>query len=164
MYEVENFTGKRVKCLQSDNGTEYFNNEFDDFLKKKGFFRRLTVSKTQQNAIAERKNRTHLETARCQLLQSKLSPSFWAESILTANYLRNRLPSKSNNYEIPYEKWRRKKLRIDHLLIPFGTIVLSLNKNNVGKFESRSKKCIFLGYSETSKAYRLWSIQERKLI
>jgi hypothetical protein len=29
--EVENQTGKNVKCLRTDNGTEYTNDEFKDF-------------------------------------------------------------------------------------------------------------------------------------
>lgn len=86
---VENQTGKRIKYLQSDNGREYLNDSFDAYLKANGIGRRLTVSHTpEQNGVAERKNRTLLEMARCLLLQSSLPTSLWAEAINTANYVR----------------------------------------------------------------------------
>ena len=36
---IENITGKKIKALQSDNGTEYCNNRFEDFLRKAGIAR-----------------------------------------------------------------------------------------------------------------------------
>lgn len=42
--QIENQTGRKIKCLQSDNGKEYINREFEDFLKKEGIRRRLTVT------------------------------------------------------------------------------------------------------------------------
>lgn len=92
---MERQKGAKIKCIQSDNGTEYLNNLFDEYLENDGIRRRLTVANNpEQNRIAERKNRTLLETARCLLLQSGLPPSFCAEAIATANYLRNRCPTK----------------------------------------------------------------------
>lgn len=47
----------------------------------------------------------------------------------------------------------------------FGKEVFALDKRpGKGKFEEKCKKYIFVGYSETSKAYRLWSPKERKVI
>jgi hypothetical protein len=67
---AEKSTGEKIKCLQSDNGTEFVNTEFNDFLDQHGIKRRLSVPHTpQQNGLAERKNRTLVETARCMLLQ-----------------------------------------------------------------------------------------------
>jgi transposase InsO family protein len=34
--EVENQIGKKVKCLRTDNGTEYTNDEFRDFCEQHG--------------------------------------------------------------------------------------------------------------------------------
>ena len=41
--EVENQTGKKVKCLRIDNGTEYTNNKFRDFYEQHGIKRHFTV-------------------------------------------------------------------------------------------------------------------------
>ena len=48
--------GKRIKYLQSDNGTEYLTKDFEDFLDQHGIGLRLTVPHSpEQNGIAERK-------------------------------------------------------------------------------------------------------------
>ncbi|CAK9829622.1 Retrovirus-related Pol polyprotein from transposon TNT 1-94 [Anthophora retusa] len=68
---LENFSGRKIKYLQSDNGREYVNEQFDDFLKENGIQPRLTVPRNpEQNGLAERKNRTLVEMARCLLIQS----------------------------------------------------------------------------------------------
>lgn len=103
---VENQKGVRVKMLQSDNGSEYLSHEFDEFRKKKGITRRLTVPyNPEQNGKAERMNRTLLDTTRCLLFQADLPQKFWAEAVNTANYVCNRLPSNSLNRKTPYELW-----------------------------------------------------------
>ena len=41
--QVENLLENRIKYIQSDNGTEFCNMEFDDFLQMNGIQRKLTV-------------------------------------------------------------------------------------------------------------------------
>lgn len=65
----ENQKGKKIKFLQSDNGTEYVNGRFDNFLKETGIARRLTIPyHLQQNGVSEKKNRTLMNIARCLLI------------------------------------------------------------------------------------------------
>jgi len=64
-------TGRQIKYLQSDNGREYCNTEFDQYLVKSGIECRLTIP--QQNGMAERFNRTLQDMARCLTLQSGLT-------------------------------------------------------------------------------------------
>jgi len=62
---VENHSGKKVKVLRSDNGGEYTSKEFVDFCGREGIKRELNVPyNSQQNGVAERKNRTILGAAR----------------------------------------------------------------------------------------------------
>jgi hypothetical protein len=98
------------------------------------------------------------------MIQSGLSASFWAEAILTANYIRNRCPSRSLGGEIPFKMWTRRTPIVSYFR-KFGTTAFALDKTpGKGKFDSRSKKCIFIGYSVQSKAYRLWDPEARKVI
>ena len=91
-------------------------------------------------------------------------PSFWAEAISTANYLRNRCTSESIDGETPFKLWTGKRPTLTHLR-PFGTKALVLDKSQQrGKFEPKSKECILIGYSEESKAYRLWLTEDKKVI
>ena len=70
---VENQTGRKIKVLRSDNGTEYRNDQFSIFCKKEGISRHFTVRDTpHQNGVAERMNRTLLEKVRCMLSNAGL--------------------------------------------------------------------------------------------
>lgn len=163
MFERQKKT--KLKCLQSDNGTEYTSADFDNYLRTHGIKRRLTIPyNPEQNGIAERKNRTLLETARCLLLEADLPPMFWAEAVSTANYIRNRCPSKSVNGKTPYEMWTGEKPDVSHFHV-FGENVMFLDRRpGKGKFDARSKAGIFLGYAEESKGYRIWFPDEKRVI
>ena len=162
---VETQKGRKIKMIQSDNGTEYCNKQFDRYLESCGIMRRLTVPHTpQQNGVAERKNRSLIETARCLMIQSKLPPSFWAEAVLTANHIRNRCPSKAIGGETPYKFWTGKMPNVHYFRI-FGSKAFYLNKEpHKDKFAPKAKECIFIGYSEQTKGYKLWSKEDRRVI
>ena len=161
---VENQKGRKMKCLQSDNGTEYLSTEFNEYLKKHGIQRRLTIAyNPEQNGTAERKNRTLLEMARCLLIQSGLPSSFWAEAVSTANYIRNRCPTRSLDGRTPYEAWTGGVPNVSHFQ-EFGCNTFVLDRDSKkGKLEERGKKGIFLGYSEELKGYRVWIPEEKKI-
>ncbi|CAI7826036.1 unnamed protein product [Closterium sp. NIES-54] len=53
--EAERQSGKQLKVLRTDNGGEFINKVFNDYLKAKGIRRQRTISHTpQHNSIAER--------------------------------------------------------------------------------------------------------------
>jgi len=64
----------------------------------------MVTHNPEQNGMAERKNRTLLDTRRCFLIDSGLPASFWDEAMNLANYVQNRCPSKSLQGRTPYEK------------------------------------------------------------
>jgi len=161
---AENHTGKRIRYLQSDNGREYLSSQFEEYLKNCGIQRRLTVPHTpQQNGVAERKNRTLLDMARCLIIESSMPKFLWAEAVNTANYLRNRCPSISLNGRTPYEKWTGKIPNLNYFKI-FGSRMAIRNlEPQKDKFDARSSTGIFVGYSEISKAYRVWIPHKRRI-
>jgi transposase InsO family protein len=104
--EVENQTGKKVKCLKTDNDTEYTNNEFRDFCEQQGIKRHFTVRKTsQQNGVVERMNKSIAERARCLRLNAGLSKSFWADAVSMTYYLINRSPRVALDGKVAEEVW-----------------------------------------------------------
>ena len=64
----------------------------------------------------------------------------------------------------PYEMWHGHLLVVKHFRI-FGStcyaLILEQQRNKLG---ARSRKCIFLGYSNTSKYYRLYDEDNMKFI
>jgi transposase InsO family protein len=79
--------------LRTDNGREFYGNEFEEFCKKCGIARQKTTPYTpQQNGVAERMNRTLMEKSRCMLNGVGLGKELWAEAVGIACYLVNRSP------------------------------------------------------------------------
>lgn len=162
---VEKSTGKRLKVLRTDNGGEYTSAEFENYLKGEGIRHELTVPKTpEQNGVAERMNRTLVETVRCMLTDGKLPKKFWAEAINTAVYIRNRGPTKAVKGMTPYEALTGKKPNVSHFRT-FGCIAYAhVAKDERHKLDPKAKKCIFLGYGPDAKGYRLYDLKSHKVI
>ena len=61
---VEREIGRKIKCLRSDGGKEYFSDQFSSYLRKEGI--RCDFScryMSQQNGVAKRMNQTIDEAA-----------------------------------------------------------------------------------------------------
>ena len=87
---VERMSDYRLKILRTDNGDEYTSNEFSSYLKVEGIRHEFTIPKTpEQNGVAERLNRTLVESVRSVLIDGQLPHKFWAEALSTAVFLRN---------------------------------------------------------------------------
>ncbi|KAJ7957455.1 Retrovirus-related Pol polyprotein from transposon TNT 1-94 [Quillaja saponaria] len=119
---VEKESGHVIKSLRSDRGGEFTSNEFNIFCETQGIRHPLTVPMTpQQNGVAERKNRTILNMARCLLKSKNMPKEFWAEAVSCAVYLSNRCPTKGVENQTHQEAWSGKKPNVSHLRI-FGSI------------------------------------------
>ncbi|KAK2998642.1 hypothetical protein RJ639_023717 [Escallonia herrerae] len=163
---VENQTDKKLKYFRSDNGMEYNDEEFLQFCKDKGIIRHFSVKRTpEQNEVAERMNRTLLERARCMRLNADLPKSFWAEAVNTACYLINCSPSSAINHRVPEEVWSGKQVNFSAMRIFGCPAYVHLHNEERSKLDPKSKECIFLGYEEGVKGYRLWDpVAKKKVI
>ena len=160
---VENQTGRKIKVLRSDNGTEYRNGQFSIFCKKEGISRHFTVRDTpQQNGVAERINLTLLEKVRCMLSNAGLGKQFWAEAVMYASHLINRLPSAALNGKTPLEVWSGKPINDYDTLHVFGSIAYYYVKES--KLDPKAKKALFMGVTSGVKGYRLWCLSLKKII
>ncbi|KAH9686286.1 hypothetical protein KPL70_014312 [Citrus sinensis] len=145
---------RKVKKLRTDNDLEFCNKRFKDFCSKHGVMRHRTVRYTpQQNGLDERMNRSLVDKVRCMLIHSKLPMSLWAEALSTACHIVNISPSTGINFKTPYELWYGKPADYSSLKI-FGCPAYAHIKQ--GKLEPRALKCVFLGYPEGVKGYKLW--------
>jgi len=89
---------------------------------------------------------------------------FWADAILCAAYINNICPSNAIRNKTPYELWYGHVPSVKHLRVFGSTCYALIPKVHRNKLGARSCKCIFLGYSNTSKAYRLYDEVNKKFV
>ncbi len=178
IHTVRGETGNLVRIFRTDNGGEWTSNEFATWLAHKGIRHETSVPHTpQQDGVSERGTRTVTEGVRsclhdAQTLsetwgttvtnrmldlidESGLPKCLWGEAASFTVYTLNRVLSKVSPIT-PYEAWHNKKPNISHLRV-FGSIAyIHIPKVERRKLDSKSIRCIFVGYSQTQKAYRFW--------
>ena len=160
-----NATGKPIKILRSDNGGEYSSKEFESFLKKNSIVHQLSVPyNPAQNGVAERMNRTIMESTRSMLSHAQMPNKFWAEAVNTSVYVRNRSPTTALNGITPYECLLKKKPDVSNLRV-FGCVTyVYIPENQRKKLDAKSRKSIFVGYPEGVKGFKLYDPVTHKFI
>nr|GEX13574.1 putative ribonuclease H-like domain-containing protein [Tanacetum cinerariifolium] len=156
--EIENLKELKVKIIRCDNGGEFRNKGMNDFCSRKRIKREFNNAKTpQQNRVAEKRNKTLIEAARTMLADAKLPVTFWAEAVNTACYVQNEvLVNKSQNKSL-YELFNCRTHAIGFLK-PFGCHVMIINTlDNLEKFDAKRDEGYFIGYSMSSKAFRVFN-------
>ena len=89
MLKIKNEIIRKCRfCAATYNGGEYRSNSFSKLCTEKGIVQQFTCPYTpEQNGVAERLNRTILESARSMIYHANLPLVFWAEACNTAVYL-----------------------------------------------------------------------------
>nr|GFA82627.1 hypothetical protein [Tanacetum cinerariifolium] len=95
----------------------------------------------QKNGVAERRNKTLIEAARTMLADAKLFVTFWAKAVNTTCYVQNRVLVNKSQNKTPYE----------------------LFNDNLGKFEAKGDEGYFIGYSMSSKAFKVINKRTRRV-
>ncbi|GJU45155.1 putative ribonuclease H-like domain-containing protein [Tanacetum coccineum] len=144
--------------------TEFKNHAMNEFCAKKGIKREFSVARTpQQNGVAERKNRTLIEAARTMLADLLLPIPFWAEAVNTACYVLNRVLVTKPQNKTPYELLIGTSPSISFMR-PFGCPLTILNTlDSLGKFDRKSDEGYLLGYSTSSKAFRVYNKRTKRV-
>ncbi|KAL8124477.1 hypothetical protein AgCh_012210 [Apium graveolens] len=155
-----------VKRLRSDNETKFRNATLSEFCKSKGIVQEFSAARTpQQNGVVERKNRTLVESSRTMLQDAKLPISLWEEAINTACYTQNRYLINKAHGKSPYSIMSKRNPTIKHLHV-FGSkcYILKDNSEYVRKFDSKVFEAIFLGYSLERTTYKVYVIDQEKIM
>ncbi|KAJ3515515.1 hypothetical protein NMY22_g14435 [Coprinellus aureogranulatus] len=120
---MERETGAKVKMVKMDGAKELTKGVFGEYLKQEGIhIDDIIPYHHWQNGKAERYIQTIDNTARAMLAGSLLPPSYWGDSVLTAQFLRNRLPTSTLPHDItPYERIFNKKPDLSYLRV-FGSL------------------------------------------
>lgn len=157
-------TGKEVRTLRSDNGGEYCNTQFGNWLREMGIRHETSAPHTpQQNGVSERTNRTIMDAARSQMQSTNTPLCLWGEAVVSTVHVQNR--SLVNRWNVtPYESWYGKKPNISHFKVFGARAFAHVPDQNRQKLDAKAQKCIFVGYAEGRKAYRLWNPVTQKIV
>nr|GEY50585.1 hypothetical protein [Tanacetum cinerariifolium] len=97
------------------------------------------------------------------LADAKLPVTFWAEAVNTACYVQNRVLVNKSQNKTPYELFNGRTPAIGFLK-PFAYHVMILNTlDNLEKFEEKGDEGYFIGYSMSSKAFRVFNKTTRRV-
>ena len=152
-----------VKCIRSDNRTEFTNREFQTLLRKN---QTSCPYSPHQNGIAEREGRTLFEMARCKLIDSGLPKSLWHYAIQEAAYTRNRCFNKHVG-TTPYTAMTGKRCNLAEMH-KFGSVCYAYQQDR-GKLDSRCERGLFVGHDKGSPAYLVYypgrgKVQKHRLV
>ncbi|GJT71678.1 retrovirus-related pol polyprotein from transposon TNT 1-94 [Tanacetum coccineum] len=163
---VRSYKGNRYTLVIVDDYSREFDNEvqFREFCNANGITHNFSTPHTpQSNDVVERKNGTLQEMSRTMLNEQSLPQKFWCNAVDTSTYILNRILIRAILGKTPYKLLRGRKPTLDYFRV-FGSKCFILNtKDYLTKFDPKSYKGIFLGYSQNSKAYIILNKHTRKV-
>ncbi|GAU44272.1 hypothetical protein TSUD_133180 [Trifolium subterraneum] len=117
----------------------------------------------KQNDIVERKHQHIVGIARALLFQANLPTIFWSYAVSHAVHIINRLPSPFLKQKLPFQMLYNTLPDIDNLKV-FGSLVFAATlKANRHKLDSRSRKCILLGFKTGVKGHILFDLKTKEI-
>jgi hypothetical protein len=105
-----------------------------------------------------------MEKSRCMLSGARLGREFWAEVVGIAYYLVNISPSSALDDKNLQEVWTGKKPSLTHLKVFGCEAYFHVPKENKSKLDKKVEKCIFIGYKDGLKGYKIWNPQTKKVL
>nr|GEW84149.1 ribonuclease H-like domain-containing protein [Tanacetum cinerariifolium] len=152
--------GNLVRGLPS----KVFKNNHTCVASKKGKQHRAFCKTKPVSSISQplqRKNMTLNKAARTMLADSLLLIPFWAEAVNTACYVQNRVLVTKPHNKTPYELLLGRTPNTGFMR-PFGFLVTIFNTlNPLCKFDGNANEGFLVGYSVSSKAFRVFNSRTR---
>ena len=93
--------------------------------------------------------------ARVMLLNKKIPQKFGGEAVNTSCHSGNRIYFRVGMKKTAYEIWNGKKPKVKYFRVFENKCYILNDWENLGKFDAKSDEGIFLGYSTSSRAYRV---------
>eukprot|EP00253_Pinus_taeda_P018200 PITA_18200 len=102
--------------------------------------------------------------ASCMLHAKSLPHNLWAEALNCANYIQNRSPHRFVKDQTPFEAWNGTKPEVTHLRVFGSRAWARIPSKKIKALDPQSIECIFVGYPDGVKGYRLLLPSTDKLI
>jgi hypothetical protein len=96
-----------------------------------------------------------MNMVRSMISYSTLPISLWMQALKTIIHILNRVPSKSVP-KTPYELWTGREPSLNHLHVWGYPAEAKVFTPNIGKLDTRTVSCHFIGYLDKLKGYHLY--------
>jgi hypothetical protein len=106
--------------------------------------------------LRRRKNRTIIEATKAMIHDQSLPMILWAEASMITVYVQNKSHHQILKNITPKESFTRDKPDIGHFRIFRCPVYFHVPKEKRSKLDPSGRKCTFVGYSESSKAYWIY--------
>ncbi|MBW0541448.1 hypothetical protein O181_081163 [Austropuccinia psidii MF-1] len=157
-----NTTGYKVKIVRTDNGSEFKNMIFNDFLKQQGILHEYSMPyEHHQNGKIERTNQTISEMARTSLNGANLPITLWPWAYRHAVWIFNRTLH-ADSTKTPYEIVAKRKPSLDMLKV-FGSKAFLYTHNFRKGLSDRATVGFHLGVAQDSKGWIFWIPEKRQI-
>nr|GFA89103.1 integrase, catalytic region, zinc finger, CCHC-type, peptidase aspartic, catalytic [Tanacetum cinerariifolium] len=155
----------QVRVVRTDKGTEFLNQILHAYFAAEGIQHQMSVARTpEQNGVVKRRNRTLVEAARTMLSAAKVPLFFWPEAIATACFTQNRSLIIPRHEKTPYHIINDRKPSVKFFNI-FGSVCYIVRDGeNIDKIKEKGDEYIFVGYSNQSRAYRVFNKRTRVIM
>ncbi|KAJ1601540.1 hypothetical protein NDA14_003813 [Ustilago hordei] len=153
-------TDHTLKCIHSDNGTEWSSFGAEEWKREAGFkWQKTTPYVSAQNGRAECMIRSLQEKMCAMLVQRSVPKELWPYAIMAAGHTLNLTPSTEAN-RIPYEDFHHKSAHgLAKQLRVFGCLawVHLPRKDHTGKHGIRAIPGIMVSYDDKHKGWKFFT-------
>ena len=155
---MEKHIGRKIKELQISNNEKY-KNQFLQFGQNTSIGTHFT---NRIHGLAKKINRSLLEKVQYLLSNARLDKSFWAEAIVHASHLINELSSTVIGGKTLLDILLGGAAQDYDLQRVFESSAYFSAKD--GKVNPRVKQFVFLGVNRNMKGYKLWDLENKKIV
>ncbi|KAJ1590286.1 hypothetical protein NDA12_005871 [Ustilago hordei] len=157
---AETATDHILKCICSDNGSEWLSSEAEEWKRQAGFiWQKTTPYVSTQNGRVEHTIRSLQERMCAMLVQRSVPKELWPYAIMAAGHTLNLTPSANAN-RVPYEEFYHKSAHsLAKWLHIFGclTWIHLPKKDHAGKHSMRAIPGIMIGYDNEHKGWKFYT-------
>jgi transposase InsO family protein len=155
-----------IRRIQTDNGTESMG-DFIKYVENDGTVVQRSAPYSQsQNSVVERMFGTLFSMVRKMLADPQLPAKYWDYALSCAVWIKNRTSTRAlENGITPFEVFWGKKPDLSYLRVFGSPVYVHVDASIRQKLDSRVIKCLFVGYSDSHKAWKCLDLKTgRELI
>jgi hypothetical protein len=164
--QARNLKDSSIQVLRTDNGSEFLNKTISAWAHTEGIHHQTSIPENpQQNGLAECHNKLLTSITRTSLLWSGAPNHWWAEALVCAAHTLNHWPATFLKGTTPIQAWSGTKADVQNLH-PWGCTAYTRvdpSHRSDPKLGPRGKRCMYLGPSATSKGFRFYDTETRKI-